>query len=101
MDEKGSYNNELYYTRFGLGGKTYEMNMTRFSKLLQLPIGGEAEFFPKNYSQSEFEKNITCDASPYVLRCSKVAYICNPFYMYLQCLIRDDVLNISNKQGVP
>ena len=71
----GDYHNGHCYIHFRLGDLTHEMNLARFSKLLQLPPSGTADFIHRDYGQSKFWGKITCHGQPYVSRSSKHIYM--------------------------
>jgi len=54
IDTKGEYRNRCCYIVFRLGDLTHEMNLTQFSKLLQLSSSGTADFIRTDYGESEF-----------------------------------------------
>jgi len=54
IDEQRECNNGPCHIRFQLGDISHEMNLARFSELLQLPASGEPFFVQHDYSQSEF-----------------------------------------------
>jgi len=67
-DTAGKYHNGRCYIRFRLGDLTREMNLARFSELLQLPPSSTSDFTHKDYGRSEFWEKITCHGQPYVSR---------------------------------
>lgn len=99
IDTAGEYHNGHCYIHFRLGDPTDEMNLARFSKLLQFQPSGTTDFVHRDYGRSELWGKITRHWQPCVSRPSKATSISNLILRCLQRLTANNIFPRFDSQG--